>query len=184
METEYKVIMEKEGMKFSRIAKNQYQLNFMIQNNKIHLPNIINFDLVKLIYDLNTDIYEKTHLEKINNNEAVVTLLMKHFFEDLGLPQRYSYLHVQKTETNETIRFQSVPIQAERPEWIPEEAQMVAIKSMTMLCEILSPHKITVSTFVFFKENHVVPPFMEKFVGMILYKIFNRLKQFIENYGN
>jgi hypothetical protein len=182
METEYKVIMEKEGMKFARTSKNHYQMIFSIQNKTIHLPSIINFDLVKFIYDLNPDIYEKVHLEKINSKEAVVTLLMKHFFQDIGLPQRYSHIHIERFETSETIHFQSQTIHADKPEWIPKETQLVSMKSMNLLCDIITPHKVNISTFVVFNENHVVPPFMEKFVGMILHKIFNRLKQFIENY--
>ena len=35
--------------------------------------------------------------------------------------------------------------------------------------------------FVLFENYMVVPPVVEKLVGLILYKIFNRVKQFIEN---
>jgi len=180
----YKIIKEKDGMKFARTAKNHYQTHFSMQNSFIHLPSIINFDLLKLLYDLNSDIYEKVHLEKINEKEAVVCLLMKHFFQDMGLPQRYYYFHVEMTETDSMIRFYSQSIHADRPEWIPSDAHLVPMQSMTFLCEIVSPHKVNALSSVVFQENHVIPPFMEKFVGMIIHKIFNRLKQFIENYRN
>jgi hypothetical protein len=180
--SEYKVITERDGMKFARTSKNNYQMSFSMQNQFIHLPSIIHFDLLKLMYELNSDIYEKTHLEKLNEKEAVVTLLMKHFFQDLGLPQRYSHLHVERTESDEMICFHSQTIHADRPEWIPKEVHLVSMKSMKLLCEIVTPHKVNVLSSVVFNENHVVPPFMEKFVGVILHKIFNRLKQFIENY--
>ena len=64
--SEYKIIKEKDGMKFARTAKNHYQTLFSMQNSFIHLPSILNFDLLKLLYDLNSDIYENVHLEKIN----------------------------------------------------------------------------------------------------------------------
>jgi hypothetical protein len=180
--SEYKVIKEKDGMKFARTAKNHYQIHFSMQNSFIHLPSIINLDLLKLLYELNSDIYEKTHLEKINEKEAVVCLLMKHFFQDLGLPQRYYHFHVERTEMEQMIRFYSQSIHSDKPEWIPSEAHLVPMQSMTLLCEMITPHKVNVLSSVVFHENHVVPPFMEKFIGMILHKIFNRLKQFIENY--
>ena len=182
MDSEYKIIKEKDGMKFARTTKNKYQMSFSMQNQFIHLPNIIHFDLLKLMYELNSDIYEKTHLEKINEKEAVVTLLMKPFFQDMGLPQRYYHFHVERTETDQMIRFHSQTIHADKPEWISSDVQLVPMKSMTLLCEIINPHKISVLSSVIFHDNHVVPPFMEKFIGLILHKIFNRLKQFIENY--
>mgnify|MGYP003333288924 CR=1 FL=1 len=81
--------------------KNQYKLDFSIQNERIIIANILDFNLIKLIYDLNPDVYEYVNIEKINENEAIATLLMKHFFEDLGLPQKYSYMNMKRiTEPN------------------------------------------------------------------------------------
>jgi len=179
----YKVITEKDGMKFSNLGKNQYHLQFFIQNNHIHLPSIINFDLVKLIYDLNGDIYEKVILEKINEKEATISLLMKHFFVDMGLPQRYAYLHVSKEILeNNNIEFITTPIFSEKPDFVPVEAEPIPLKSTKLLCELLSNHKVNLHCFILFNERSIIPPFMEKFFGLIFNKIFNRVKQFIENY--
>ena len=181
---DFKVITEKDGMKFVRTEKNHYMLSFSIQNQHIHLPSIVNFDLVKLIYDLNGDIYEKVHLEKINEDEAVITLVMKHFFADMGLPQRYSYLHTRKQSDGAFIIFDSQSIYSEKPDkdMVPEEAVLVPMESIKMVCELVTESKMNLNCSVRFHEKHNVPAFMEKFVGMIVHKIFNRLKQFIENY--
>jgi len=180
----YKVISEKNGMKFTRINKHKYQINFSIQNNHIHLPSIINFDLVKLIYDLNGDIYEKVVLEKINDNESKIIILMKHFFTDIGLPQRYACLHVSKETIDEinNIIFFTQPILSEKPEFIPDEAETIPLNSTKMFCEIITDHKINIHCLIVFNEHSIIPPFMEKFFGLIFNKIFNRVKQFIENY--
>jgi hypothetical protein len=182
MDQDFKIILEKDGIQFTRIKKNNYQITFIIQNSHIHLPSIIDFDLLKLLYDLNTDIYEKVIFEKINANEAVATLLMKHFFADLGLPQRYSHIHIEKQINKENIQFFSQTNFSEKPTNIPEEAVIVPLKNMNLLCEIMNTHKVNVHCSIIFNENHHVPPFIEKFVGQIINKIFNRLKQFIENY--
>ena len=76
-------LFDKDGFKFSCLKKNHYSLTFSMENNKIVLSKIIDFNLIKLIYDLNPDVYEKVNIEKINDNEVILTLLMKHFFEDL-----------------------------------------------------------------------------------------------------
>ena len=182
---DFKIIIEKQDCTFARLKKNEYRITFTIQNNFIHLPSIINFDLVKLLYELNKDIFSSVTLEKINENEAITTLLMKHFFVDLGLPQKYAYFHIEKKEEFEeekyNINFYSKTIFAEKPEIIPDEADLLAFKDMNLLIEIENSHKVNIVSSILLYENQDIPFFVEKFIGQIIYKIFNRLKQFIEN---
>ena len=152
-----------------------------MENNHIILAKIIDFNLVKLIYDLNSDIYEKVNLNIINDNEAIIVLLMKHLFEELGLPQRFSYLHLKKFIGENTIKFVSQCIKSERPSDMPPDAELMPIQIMTCDCDIITPHKIKFTCNILFEPTMNVPPVAEKLIGLILYKIFNRVKQFIEN---
>jgi hypothetical protein len=156
-------------------------MTFSIENPHIILANVIDVNLIKLIYDLNPDVYENVLLEKISDDESIVTLLLKNFFEDLGLPQKYSHLHIKKTISNNTIIFNSQSITSVRPPNIPECAERVAMKENIGVCEIITPHKVNFSFTVLFEDNIVIPAFMEKMIGIILNKIFKRVKQFIEN---
>lgn len=186
---EQKIILEKEkdNFTFTRVKKNNYEITFTIQNNFIHLPSIVNFDLFKLLYELNKDIFSNVTLEKINENSAITTLLMKHFFVDLGLPQKYAYFYIEKKETNHydekekyNINFYSKTIFAEKPEIIPDEAVLVAFQDMNLSVEVENSHKVNIFSSILLNENQDIPFFIEKFIGQIIYKIFNRLKQFIE----
>jgi hypothetical protein len=174
------ILYSKEGFTFSKICKNNYCLNFQINNDGMILSNIIDFNLVKLIYDLNNDIYEKVNLQIINENEAVMILLMKPLFEDLGLPQRFSYVRIKKYINSNKIMFHSQSIYSERPEGIPQNAEQLPIKDMICECDIITSHKILFSFNVLFEEYMIVPQFLEKMIGLILFKILNRVKQFIE----
>ena len=176
-----KVLFEKDNMKFTKIMDKKYSMTFSIENPNIILANVIDVNLIKLIYDLNPDVYESVLLEKISEDESIVTLVLKNFFEDLGLPQKYSYLHVTKTISNNTIIFNSQSIKSDRPPNIPEGAERVAMKENIGVCEIITPHKVNFSFTVIFEDNIVIPAFMEKMIGIILNKIFKRVKQFIEN---
>ena len=80
-----KILLEKDGMKFVKLEKNKYNLSYSIENNTINLEKLINFELIKLIYELNPDIYEKVVLTKTDESQAKITLLMKHFFLKLML---------------------------------------------------------------------------------------------------
>jgi hypothetical protein len=175
------VLFDKDGFKFVRVRKNNYKLTFNMENNNIIISKIIDFNLIKLIYDLNPDVYEKVNVERINDDEIIATLLMKHFFEDLGLPQRFSYIHMKKYVEEKRITFHSQSIKDKRPPNMPEDSELMAIQNLTSICDIVTPHKINFSANITFESYMNVPPFAEKMVGMILHKIFKRVKQFIEN---
>ena len=112
---------------------------------------------------------------------------MKHFFVDLGLSQKYAYFHIEKKETNKEtnkekykINFYSKTIFAEKPEIIPDEASLVPFQDINLSVEVETSHKVNVFCSIILDENQDIPFFIEKFMSQIMYKIFNRLKQFIE----
>jgi hypothetical protein len=117
----------------------------------------------------------------VNENEATIILLMKHLFEDLGLPQRFSHIRMVKTIEERKIVFNSQSIKDHRPEGMPDDAELMAIQQLNCTCNIITNHKIDFSVNVIFDPTMNVPPFAEKLVGMILHKIFKRVKLFIEN---
>ena len=106
---------------------------------------------------------------------------MKHFFEDLGLPQRFSFMHMKKTVEERKITFMSQSIKSQRPPNMPQDAELMAIENMISICDIVTPHKVNFSFNIIFDQSMKVPPFAEKMTGMISNKIFKRVKQFIEN---
>ena len=178
---EHTVLYTKEGFYFVKHKKNNYSLSFEMKNNNIILANIIDFTLVKLIYDLNADIYENIDLKKINDNEVIMTMLIKHLFEELGLPQRFSYVHIKKFIEENKITFVSQSIYSERPQNMPLESEQMPLKIMTCSCDILTPYHIGFKCHITFEDKMIIPPFVEKIIGLIIFKIFNRVKQFIEN---
>jgi hypothetical protein len=175
------ILMDKNGLVFSKCNDNHYNLSFSMNNQNIRLCEIINFDLIKLIYDLNPDIYENSRLEKYNDNEACLTLLMKNLFEDLGLPQKYTHVFVTKTVTDSNIIFVSKSIKNSKPDWVPRDAELMAVKNMTSNCKIVTPHLIDFTFDIIFEDYVKIPQFMEKMICIIINKIFIRVKQFIEN---
>ena len=66
-----KILLEKDGMKFVKLEKNKYNLSYSIENKTINLEPLINFELIKLIYDLNPDIYEKVIKREIDECKSV-----------------------------------------------------------------------------------------------------------------
>ena len=175
------ILFNKDGFKFVCIKKNNYNLTFGMTNHNIMLPKIVDFSLIKLIYDLNPDVYENVQIEQLNEHEAFSTMLMKHLFEDLGLPQRYSFAHITKTVNEKQLTFVTQSINTHRPKGIPEDAELMAIENMEIICDVVSPHVLNFNINIKFDQSMNVPSFVEKIIGVILNKVFKRVKQFIEN---
>ena len=179
--TESQILYSKEGFTFTKNTKNNYSLCFQMQNNHINLSKIIDFNLIKLIYDLNPDIYEKINIQPINENEATVYFLMKHLFEDLGMPQRYSYVHMSRNIQENNIKFISQSIKDIKPIGLPIDVELLPIRNMICDCKIVNEHTIHFSCNIIFENTMIVPQIAEKLLGLIINKIFIRVKQFIEN---
>jgi len=174
-------IYNKEGCIFKRSGKNKYTLQFEMENKHIYLSKVIDFSLIQLIYDLNPDIYDKVEFKKNSEEEGVAIILIKHFFEDLGLPQRYSFINIQKMLEDDKIIFKAKTIKAEKPYGIPQEAEILSIDNLTCVCNMITNHKIDFHFNISFDSGLHMPSFVEKMIGVIIHKIFKRVKQFIEN---
>lgn len=175
------MILNKNGLEITKCAKNKYKLRFHLENNNIYIEKIIDFPLIKLVYDLNPDVYEQTNIEKVGDNQANVTLLFKHFFEDLGLPQRYSYVHMTKHVVKNNITFIIKSITTEKPSGMPIDSELMPIQDIIGSFDIVSPHMANVMFDIVFNERFNTPVFAEKIIAQILLKVFTRVKQFIEN---
>ena len=106
---------------------------------------------------------------------------MKNLFEDLGLPQRFSYIHIHKFIEDNKIIFLSNSIKSHRPKDIPKDAELMEIENMSIECNISTNHKVDFSLNINFDSELHIPVFIEKIVGVIIVKILKRVKQFIEN---
>jgi hypothetical protein len=175
------ILLNKYGLVCCKEGSHEYSTTFIIKNNNIVLSSIIHFDLIEVIYRLNPDIYEHVHLEKINDNEATVVCIFKHLFEDLGLPQTYSYLRIVKRMDNDTIIFTTESIYSQRPSIVPTNAMQAPLHKLSAECTIINPHEVHFKQYIFLNPKFNLPPFLEKIIITILSKLFKRVKQFIEN---
>ena len=64
---------------------------------------------------------------------------------------------------------------------IPDDVILLDIEKLTINCILITPHKVNICANIHVVSDLDIPIFYEKMVGKIIYKIFNRLKQFIEN---
>jgi len=173
--------LQREQFKILKKQNGIYNLEFTLKNDKLLIHKIINFELIKLIYELNNDIYETIDFQYINENEIIILTVMKNLFQDLGLPQRYSYLNITKEIINDNTTFNATVI-LDKPNKIniSENIIQMPFKHIKIETNIIDIHTAFFNIEIFL-NNENIPQFIETVVINLWKKIFNRLKQFIEN---
>lgn len=184
------LLYSKDSFKFIKSGENKYSVNYILENNDIKLDKIIDFPFIKLMYDLNKDIIERIDM-KIKDNRALIIILIKDIFEDLGIPQYYSCMIINKETNERKIEFIS-DLLFDKNEMgdadmgiVPEEAEMLPILRINSEYIKINNNKIDCTHNVEIKNemnsNSISVELVEKMVGKILYKIFNRMILFIKS---
>lgn len=181
-----KIIHQKNGIVIKLLDKNKYELSFEIENNNIILTKLINFHLMRVIYEVNKDIFDDFSLDIHSDNEADIYLSFKHFFEDLGFPKRYSLLHVNMHNDTNSVIFTANTMYntPHKNANANANATILPIDNLKITCNIETAHKIKIINVITFNSCFEIPGFVEKMSIQIFNKIFLRTKQFIENYTN
>lgn len=175
-------IIEKNGLKFIKLTANTFNLTFDLNNNNIFVSSIINFDLIQLICKLNPNVIENVVINKETETESniKINILLKDLFSDLGLPHYYLALNINQTSYNTNkIVFNCTSFDNKLDSY-PDDVELLPIQNIDISCNTENKHNVKISCIIDLINNHNIPSF-EKMIGNIIYNIFNRLKQFIDN---
>jgi hypothetical protein len=174
-------IIEKNGIKLTKLTSTKLNLTFDINNNNIVLPSIINLDLIQLIVNLNPNIFENIETQTETEINKKINILFKDIFADIGLPQYYISLNINKyvLDTNQIVF--NCFLYDNKLDFYSHDVELLSIDNIKISIEIINNHFIKINGEITLLENHNIPPFSEKLIGNIIYNIFIRLKQFIEN---
>jgi len=187
-------IINKNEVTLKKINASDYNIIFGMENAEVNLSYLITINLFKLIYDLNVDLFDTIQIEKINDSEATIFILFKDLLNDIGYAHFYFYFHIKQ----DLLASQFIITPLSRPEHIigepiaPQIAQHIAqqiaqpiaqqksieISKCILNYTILNAHKIQFNIDVSLtspSESSII----EKIICNILYKIINRVKQFV-----
>jgi hypothetical protein len=186
MQKKCAIIIDKNDFKFTKIDTELFNLTFEITNNNIVLPKIINFDLINLIFKLNPNIFVsiKQELEEVKElkelKEVTIYVLLKDIFCEIGLPQYYTDLHIKKTNTLSGIRF-LISNNINNNKNNNKDTECLPIEQIVIDFDVITSHYVKVNCDITLTDDHNLPQFTEKIIGNMIYNIFNKVKQFIEN---
>jgi hypothetical protein len=173
-ETVTKILIDKGGIKLIKKGDDNYTMEFYLENPTINLNSLINNNLIKLIYDLNVDLFEHIEIEKKNDYESNIFILFKDLFNEMSLPHYYYYFNLKHNV--EENHFLISPLTSV----IKKRMECVNLKHGRINYTPLNEHQVQFSIdAVIPSGDSVIATMIEKIICNIIYKIFNRVKHFV-----
>ena len=200
-----KILLDKNGVKFIKLTDETFNISFTVENSRDVRP-LINLNLIKLLHDLNPDLFESYNVVNSDEYERHICLLFKDLFADLGIPQYYYNFSLSSIsssalasssenatvnqDSSPTIKFIITPLHCLEDKSFDNTSLMVVpLTQCEIVCTLVN-NTLVNNTLVNNTVGHfnitahitnaeLFNSFFEKMVAMILYKVVNRLKQFI-----
>ena len=185
IENNFKILCNKENIYLSKDKeKNMYLLEFKVKNPKIFIPNLINFKIYELLFELNKDVIESVEIKRIiNENEIDVLILFKQFGESFGIKKKFMYVNVQIEYSQNIIYIRSNDLSLNDTSITNFYEPMKNDLSFIRIASSEDGHEIDLQNIFKMSVSDELPIFMENITGILMKKIFHRLKLFIENLG-
>jgi hypothetical protein len=171
-----KLLIDKGEIKLIKSGYENYKMEFYLENPNINLSTIINNNMIKLIYDLNVDLFENVQIEKFNEYESCIFILFKDLFNDMGIPQYYYYFQIEHNIAENHFRLTPLVYRDE----LKKRTECVDLQHCIINYRVINPHQALINIEAIFpSEENTISIMITKIVCNIIYKIFNRVKQFI-----
>jgi len=172
-------ICDKHDIYLHKNDPSHFSLSFNIANPRIIIPNLITMDVYPLLAKLNTDVLERIQITNIfSENKISILFIFKRFGAELGMAQKYMHTVIERRVTNKNITFisKSIPLTKD----VPENCEWVLCNDSQIIVNVENQHDIKVDYEFHMELNEDLPIYMENIPGLLMKKLFIRLKQFIE----
>lgn len=180
-------ICNNHDIKLSSIKKdgmNSFRIHFDVKNQRYNLYNAMGFKLFNLLAELNKDTIEESYTEKYDDSTKIIIngFVFKQIGKDFGIAQKYMFSTIEQISNEDGI-FRYVINQIDKPNniQVPKGAESV-IKSNSILdITINDSHHASFVYFFSLNFDEDTPAHMDNLPGLLMKKIFFRLKKFLDN---
>ena len=160
---------------------NIFYIDFDCENKNISIKKIINLKLYNIIYQLNTDLFDNIHVDKINKKEANILFLFKSLGKEVGIKKKFLYTKTKIEKNKDIIQFKTLDQKYNNKNDIINTYQKINSNYENLVVKKINKHKIQVQYMFKYDIKEDLPIYMENIMGFMMKKIFYRLKKFIEN---
>ena len=183
-------------------SKYLYLIEFRAHNPKIRIDALLTFDIYKMMFELNKDLFNSYHIafpDPTNPSRAEILFIFKSI---MGLGERYTHVFTdmphlcnrqQPLEQGQVIYINSANVPKNSPSLlqhlIPKRAEQIDSDNSNIIIHVQSDGHTIQFSYKFklqlSKPDDMIsiPPFIDKAVSTMMKTIFVRMKQFIECLG-
>ena len=177
----YKTVCNKYDICLKRNKiENIFTIFFQFKNKNIDVSKFINFKLYELLYELNKDILEDVRIINYHSNDEIdILFLFKQFGKELGITKKYMYIKTVCKQVDNLVTFssKSVPYEGD----IVKGYDNLYNNFSELSAQIVNNHHVNMLYKFNIDMHENLPIYMENMIGILMKKIFYRLKTFIEN---
>jgi len=161
---------------------NNFIIVFIIENNNINIYNLINFSLYKLIGELNQDILETIKIVNLteDDSECDILFLFKSLSKELGISKKYMLIKNKKQIVDNQIIFKSYDLDVNEMGINLNGYEKIKCNNAMLTINLLSLTSAQINYTFNMEINDYLPIYMENITGLMMKKIFYKLKSFIE----
>jgi hypothetical protein len=114
-------------------------------------------------------------MESIADNQLSLRFTLKHFFKDMGMPQRSGHFHITKCDESDRFHVESLT-----NDDYDAASNINDIHPMQIdICYLNNMESNKVQMMAQVDASESVPPFIEKMIALIVYKMLKRVQTFI-----
>ena len=159
-----------------------FRICFKLVNPNYDLHQAIGFKLFSLLGELNKDVIEKIVLEPYSENDTIMKMgmILKRFGAEFGISQKYVYSETQIHKTDDQYNFFSKKIDKADHFEIPNRCIPVKKSNGNLSISFINNNEMNVVYEFSLVIEEDMPNMMRKLPGMLMKKIFIRLKSFLE----
>ena len=198
---------DKDSVYLSRDKSNHmYLIEFRAHNPKIRIDALLTFDIYKMMYELNKDLFDSYHIAYPDPADPSRAELLFIFKSIMGLGERYTHVYTDmphllqiqqesQQPQSQLIRIMSANVPKMGPatpllrHFIPKRAEQIDSDNSNITIHVQPDGHVIQFHYKFklqmSKPDDVlpIPPFVDKAIGTMMKTIFVRMKQFIECLG-
>jgi len=201
-EVHYALSCDKDSVYLSRDkSKYMYLIEFKAVNPKICIDGLLTFDIYKMMYELNKDLFDSYHISYPDPADPSRAELLFIFKSIMGLGERYTHVYAHMPHLSQPsvhgqgqvihINSANVPKteQSQLRHLIPRRAEQIDSDNSNITIHV-QPDGHAIHFYYKFKlqlskpdDVISIPPFVDKAISAMMKNIFVRMKQFIECLG-
>tara|TARA_Y100000816_G_C25949321_1_gene495209 strand:- start:7 stop:570 length:564 start_codon:yes stop_codon:yes gene_type:complete len=178
--TQYKLICSKNNIILQKDTSKKY--SFIISFCTKPAGNVFNLlksqNLYYLLGKLNPDIIETIDIIGGDKNHQNIMLVFNRFGKEIGLSQKYLFLKTRVVDMNSSALITKAhSVAHENP---PDKCTYILADYANFLIKKIGEHMIVEYTFSLdLRED--LPIYMKNLPGLLMKKVFIRVKNYIEN---